>query len=159
MDKIFDLDELSSIIRCLGRDHGRRSYVHCHGCFDIMHIGHIKHFQAAKKLGSTLIVTITPDRYVNKGSNRPIFHQDLRAEAVASLECVDYVAINKWPTAVETIRLLRPDIFVKGSEYITNVTLALQQEEVALESVGGKLAFTDEIVYSSTKLFNELSNC
>src|SRR5262249_36014971 len=77
----------------------------CHGCFDLMHIGHIKHLQAARRMGDVLVVTVTPDEHVAKGDGRPVFTGSLRAETLAALECVDYVAINRWPTAVETIRL------------------------------------------------------
>ena len=89
----------------------------CHGVFDLLHIGHIRHFEEAKKRGDILAVTTTPDHFVNKGPGRPVFNEGLRAEAIASLDCVDYVAINQWPTAVETIHLLSPDYYVKGSDY------------------------------------------
>ena len=91
--------------------------VQCHGVFDLLHIGHIQHLEQAKKLGDVLVVTLTPDKHVNKGPHRPIFAQDLRAQAIAALDCVDYVAINKWPLADRTIQFLRPDIYVKGTEY------------------------------------------
>ena len=68
-------------------------------------------FEQAKKLGGILVVTVTPDRYVNKGPHRPIFPAELRAEAIAALECVDFVAVNEWPMAVETIQLLRKSKF------------------------------------------------
>ncbi len=114
-DKIKPLDELREILPALrGSD---RKVVHCHGVFDPLHIGHIRHFEQAKKLGGILVVTVTPDQYVNKGPHRPIFSAELRAEAIAALECVDFVAINEWPMAVETIRLLRPDYFIKGCEF------------------------------------------
>src|SRR3990167_6170030 len=84
------------------------SIVQSHGVFDLLHIGHIKHFQAAKKQGDLLIVTVTPDRFVNKGPNRPRFTEKLRAEAISALDCVDFVIINAWPTAVEAIKLIKP---------------------------------------------------
>jgi len=130
--------------------------VHCHGCFDLLHIGHIKHFQSAKKLGDILVVTITPDRYVNKGPGRPLFTEQFRAEAVAALECINYVAINKWPTAVEAIQLLKPNIFIKGSQYRGHMTQALLDEEDAVRSGGGRLVFTDDITFSSTELIRQL---
>ena len=94
--KILKLEELAQKIQDL-KSEGRK-IVHCHGCFDLMHPGHIKHFQAAKKMGDILVVTITPDMYVDKGRDRPVFKEDLRADSIAALECVDYVGINKWPT-------------------------------------------------------------
>src|SRR3954452_20890627 len=111
-DKIKRIDELAVSLSAL-RQGGKR-IVHCHGVFDLLHIGHIKHLEAARKFGDLLVVTLTPDRFVNKGPHRPAFPERLRAEALASLVCVDYVAINQWPTAVETIERLRPTFYVKG---------------------------------------------
>src|SRR5262245_35107094 len=73
-------------------------WVLCHGCFDILHVGHIRHLQAASKLGP-VAVTITTDRFANKGIGRPIFPADLRAESIAALSCVEIVAINLWESA------------------------------------------------------------
>lgn len=135
--------------------------VHCHGVFDLLHIGHIKHLEAAKKLGDVLVVTITPDRFVNKGPSRPVFTEQLRAEAVAALGCVDFIAINQWPTAVETIRLLRPDIYAKGVEYRDagkDITGKIVGEEAAVREAGGRLAFTEDITFSSSHLINRYSS-
>ena len=74
---------------------------------DLLHIGHIKYFQEAKKLGDILVVTLTHDNYVNKGPNRQVFNVNLRSEAIASLEDVDFVSVNKWPTAINTIKIFR----------------------------------------------------
>jgi len=153
--KILEIQELAEKLKEL-KSKGKK-LVHCHGCFDLMHPGHIRHFQAAKKLGDILAATITPDVYVDKGSGRPVFNQDLRADAVAALECVDYVAINKWPTAEETIRRLQPDIYVKGQEFerLEDKTGKLQREHEVLKETGAELRFTHDIVFSSTKLLNE----
>lgn len=154
-EKIKNLEELAQALQPVKAE-GRR-VVHCHGVFDLLHIGHIRHFDEAKRLGDVLVVTVTPDNFVNKGPNRPAFGQELRAEAIAALDCVDYVAINRWPTAVETIRLLCPDYYVKGVEYIENGndrTGGIQLEEAAVQSVGGQLAFTDDITFSASNLIN-----
>ena len=79
----------------------------CHGVFDLLHIGHIKYFQEAKSLCDILVVTLTQDKFVNKGPGRPAFNENLRAEAIAALECVDYVAINQWPTAIDTLKIIK----------------------------------------------------
>ena len=152
--KILDLDDLAKKIRDL-KSRGKK-IVHCHGCFDLMHIGHIKYFQASKKMGDVLIVTLTPDIYVDKGPGRPVFNQNLRAESIAALECVDYVAINKWPTAEETLKLLRPDIYVKGQEFekLEDKTGKIQKENKIVKEIGAQMRFTHEIVFSSTKLIN-----
>src|ERR1035437_10375449 len=105
--KIKDLADLASLLTDC-RSQGK-TVVHCHGVFDLMHIGHIRHFQLAKSFGDILVVTVTPDRYVNKGPGRPVFPEQLRADAISALGCVDFVAINEWPMAIETIRILRPN--------------------------------------------------
>jgi len=136
--------------------HAGKRIVLCHGCFDLMHPGHIKHFQAAKKMGDVLVVTVTPDVYVDKGPGRPAYNQDLRASSVAALECVDFVAINRWPTAEETLRLLRPHVFVKGQEFEEDEsrTWKLQRESTVAEEIGCEMRFTHEVVLSSTQLLN-----
>ena len=151
--------ELEEVVDALGVDSGQgRKVVHCHGVFDLLHIGHIRHLEEAKGMGDVLVVTVTPDRYVNKGPSRPVFTEALRAEAIAALDCVDYVAINRWPIAEETIRLLRPDYYVKGSDYVASEndrTGGISKEEAAVQSVGGKIAFTDDITFSSSNLINK----
>lgn len=131
--------------------------VHCHGCFDCLTIGHVRHLQAARELGDVLVVTVTPDRFVNKGPNRPVFDENKRAEMLDALKCVDYVAINQWPTAVEAIKRIRPAVYVKGGEYKDRMTPMLEAELAAVESVGGVLAFTSEIEFHSTDLLEILS--
>src|SRR5438046_8905961 len=111
-NKVRRLEDLSQTLATV-RERGKK-VVQCHGVFDLLHIGHIRHLEAARKLGDLLVVTITPDRFVNKGPHRPAFPERLRAEALASLACVSFVGINEWPTAVETIQRLRPNFFVKG---------------------------------------------
>ncbi|MBI4667687.1 MAG: adenylyltransferase/cytidyltransferase family protein, partial [Elusimicrobia bacterium] len=131
--------------------------VMCHGVFDLLHPGHIRHFEAAKKHGTILVVTITADKYVNKGPGRPVFPQLLRAESVAALSSVDYVAVNDAPTAVNVIEKIKPDFYVKGSDYQDadkDVTKGIAAETKALRSAGGELIFTDEITFSSTSLLN-----
>ena len=160
MEKIRKLDELAALLeRLRGQD---KKIVCCHGVFDLLHIGHIRYFLQARQRGDILVVTITPDRYVDKGPDRPAFTESLRAEAVASLDCVDYVAINKWPTAEETLRLLRPDVYVKGSEYkdiSSDRTGKISGEKKVIDEIGAELVFTEDIVFSSTNLINRyLSN-
>ena len=153
--KILEMEELAKKLHGL-KSQGKK-IVLCHGCFDLMHPGHIKYFQASKKMGDVLVVTVSPDIYVDKGDGRPVYNQTLRAESIAALECVDYVAINKWPTAVETLRLLRPHIYVKGQEFENkdDKTGKLQQELAVLVEIGAEMRYTHEVVFSSTKLINQ----
>ena len=153
--KFIDFDKLIKRVQNL-KSKGKK-VVLCHGCFDLMHPGHIKYFQAARKMGDVLIVTLTPDIYVDKGPGRPVFNQNLRAESIAALSCVNYVAINKWPTAEETIRVLRPDMYVKGQEFenLEDKTGKIQKEYEVLKEIGAKIGLTHEIVFSSTELLNK----
>jgi len=108
-------------------------------------------------MGDILVVTVTPDKYVDKGPGRPVFCDILRAESIAALECVDYVSINKWPTAEDTLRLLRPDIYVKGQEFenLEDKTGKIQREYKVIEEIGAEIKFTREIVFSSTELLKK----
>ena len=153
--KITELEELEKTLRNL-KSKGKK-IVHCHGCFDLMHPGHIKYFQASKEMGDILVVTVTPDVYVDKGPGRPVFNESLRVDSIAALECVDYVAINKWPTAEKTLLLLRPDIYVKGQEFenLDDKTGKLQKEYEVIKEIGAELRFTHEIVFSSSKLLKD----
>jgi rfaE bifunctional protein nucleotidyltransferase chain/domain len=154
--KILSLKELASIIENL-RGKGK-TVVHCHGVFDLLHPGHIRHFAAARKEGDVLVVTITPDHFVNKGPGRPAFPAELRAESLAALKDVDFVAINQWPTAVETIELLKPDVYVKDQEYRDpkkDITGKIAEERSAIERIGGRMHFTEEQTFSSSSIINE----
>ena len=158
-DKEVTLEHLARMVKEEKRK-GKR-VVHCHGVFDLLHIGHIRHFNQARKLGDILIVTLTPDQYVNKGPGHPAFTEDLRMETIAALDVVDYVALNQWPMAIDAIKLLKPDYYVKGIEYQEkekDYTGGIILEEEAVKSVGGKLAFTDDIVFSSSGLINKYAS-
>ena len=153
--KIKTLADLAPVVRRL-REQGKR-IVHCHGVFDLMHLGHIRHFQQAKRLGDVLVVTLTQDLHVNRGPGRPVFRQDHRAEAIAALSCVDYVAINEAPLAVNVIKALRPHFYVKGPDYkvaARDLTGGIELERRAVQSVGGRLVITDDVTFSSSALIN-----
>lgn len=153
--KLFRIEELGEFSK-KWKSEGK-TIAHCHGCFDLMHLGHIKHFESAKKMADILIVTLTQDKFVNKGPGRPVFNEYQRAEAIAALECVDYVAINAWATAEETIRIIKPDFYVKGPDYkiqTNDVTNNIGKEENAVIEVGGVLKITEDDTFSSSKLIN-----
>lgn len=155
-NKIKPINALAGILEDL-RKKGK-SIVQCHGVFDLVHLGHIRHFGLAKKEGDILVVTVTRDKYVKRGPGRPIFNESLRAEALASLAITDYVSVIDSPTAVEAIRLLRPNVYAKGSDYRQkekDVTGKIYEEEKAVKSVGGRITFTDGITFSSSRLIND----
>ena len=154
-EKMMPLEELAVQIEAL-KLKGKKISL-CHGCFDLMHPGHIKYFQSSKEMGDILVVTVTPDVYVDKGPGRPVFHEQLRAESISALQCVDFVAINKWPTAEETLRLLKPHYYVKGQEFenLDDKSGKIQNEIKVVEEIGSEIRFTHNIVFSSTTLLNK----
>jgi rfaE bifunctional protein nucleotidyltransferase chain/domain len=135
--------------------------VQAHGTFDLLHLGHVRHLEAARELGDVLVVTITADRFVNKGPGRPVFNEALRAEMLAALHFVTYVAIAEAPDAIGAINAIRPSIYAKGSDYQNpdgDVTGKIALEREAVESYGGMIRFTDEVTFSSTELINRHFN-
>ena len=149
--KIYSLEHLLAL-RLQAKLDGR-TVVHCHGCFDIVHPGHIHHLQYAKKLGDLLIVSVSADSHVNKGPDRPLIPDDLRAGSLAALECVDAVYLNPDPTAVDLLDSLQPDIYVKGREYEQNNDPRFLAERDTVTQNGGRVVFSSgDIVYSSTAL-------
>jgi rfaE bifunctional protein nucleotidyltransferase chain/domain len=153
--KIKTLDELVEIA-AKARADGKK-LVLAHGTFDLLHMGHVRHLEQARREGDMLIVTITGDAFVNKGPGRPVFTALLRAEMLAALACVDGVAVNEAPTAESVIAALKPDIYVKGSDYAeaeSDATGKIIDERAAVEAHGGRVFFTDEITFSSSSLLN-----
>lgn len=154
--KLVDVEALPRILTGL-RSRGKR-IVLCHGTFDLMHAGHIRHFQEAKQYGDALVVTVTSNAYVNKGPDRPVFDEQIRASSVAALACVDFVAVNYAPTATNVIETIRPDVYVKGGEYenaLDDVTGNITREANTVRAYGGEIRFTHEITFSSSSLLNE----
>lgn len=154
-EKIRRIDEISSVIAA-EKEQGHK-VVHCHGVFDLLHPGHFRHFREAKEQGDCLVVSLTPDRFVNKGPGRPTFTEKLRLEQLASLACVDFVVLNDSPDAVSIIKKVCPDLYVKGSEYrnhARDVTGKISDEMHAVHEVGGEIYYTDGIVFSSSNLIN-----
>ena len=155
MSKIFELIELSAIVEKLKKQ--KNKIVLSHGVFDLLHIGHIKHFENAKKLGDKLIVSITKDKFIDKGPNRPFFNLKLRMEAVAALESVDYVTYGNLDSSIDVIEKIKPNIYVKGQDYKKHkddVTGKIYDEKKTLEKFKGRLKYTNEIRSSSTKLLH-----
>jgi rfaE bifunctional protein nucleotidyltransferase chain/domain len=158
-DKVRTLTELAWITAEL-RESGK-TVVQAHGTFDLLHLGHVRHLEAARKLGDVLVVTVTADRFVNKGPGRPVFSGELRAEMLATIEHVGWVAINDAPDAVSAIEAIKPSIYVKGQDYQNpegDITGKITLERNAVEAHGGRIHFTDEVTFSSTELINRHLN-
>ncbi|GMV27036.1 MAG: hypothetical protein AMXMBFR58_30670 [Phycisphaerae bacterium] len=149
--KILSLAELKEA-RVAARAAGRR-VVQCHGCFDIVHPGHIRHLRQAKSLGDILLVSITGDSQINKGKGRPLIPEELRAENLAAIDFVDWVYIDPNKTATALLGEVAPDVYVKGREYEHNRDPRFLAERDAVERAGGRVVFSSgDIVFSSTAL-------
>jgi D-sedoheptulose 7-phosphate isomerase len=127
-----------------------------HGCFDLLHLGHIRHLTEARKLGDKLIVSVTSDRFVNKGLGRPRFTEAERAEALSALSCVDEVKINDSPDACLMIERMKPAFYVKGIDYAdAKDDERLTKESAAVAACGGEMVFTSSRKWSSTELLDD----
>ena len=157
-NKIFALNRLDQKIKELKNN---KKIVLCHGVFDLLHIGHVKHLNFAKKFGEILIVSLTQDKFINKGLGRPVFNQELRAEMISSLDVVDYVVINNNESAVDIINLIKPNFYCKGIEYKdsnNDLTKKIKIEIQTLKKNGGKVIYSNEETYSSSKIINNNFN-
>jgi len=156
MKKIISIEALAKTISKL-KARGKK-IVLCHGVFDLLHIGHINHFKEAKKLGDILVVTVTQDKFVNKGPNRPIFSLNTRMESIAALKDIDYVAPNMFSNATQLIKMLKPNIYCKGKDYKNynlDATNQIKKEALAIKSVGGRIIHTETVLFSSSKIINQ----
>jgi bifunctional ADP-heptose synthase (sugar kinase/adenylyltransferase) len=152
--KIKKAEELRAIVGARPR---ASKVIMCHGVFDVVHPGHVRHLVYAKSKADILIASLTADQHITKGVYRPHVPQDLRAVNLAAFEMVDYVLIDEHDKPLENIRLIEPDYFAKGFEYGGNGLSAKTAEELAvLQSYGGELIFTPgDVVYSSSALIRE----
>ncbi|MBF0160112.1 MAG: adenylyltransferase/cytidyltransferase family protein [Magnetococcales bacterium] len=153
--KIVTLEQLSIIADGCRSD--GRSVVLCHGGFDLLHPGHIRHLQRARAEGDVLLVSITADAYINKGPGRPVFSHTLRADSLAALSFVDYVTIIYDATALPAIQALKPSVYAKGNDYSQSsqdLTGNINLEREAVEANGGRIFFTNEVTFSSSNLLN-----
>jgi rfaE bifunctional protein nucleotidyltransferase chain/domain len=154
LSKILSQDKLEKIVSQL-RTEGKK-IIFANGCFDLLHVGHIRYLMGARALGDLLVVAINSDRIVRelKGSNRPLTTEMERAEIIAALVCVDYVTIFDTPTVTELLLLLKPDIHAKGTDY----TEESVPEKDVVKSYGGKVAIVgDPKNHSTTAMLQELS--
>ena len=154
MNKILDYNQL----KLLKIRFKKKKIVLCHGVFDLLHIGHINYFSAAKRLGDILVVSITDDQFVNKGPGRPAFTIKNRLGFLKEINCIDFVCISRAPTAEKIIKNLKPNIYCKGIDYIKALTKKdknLNLEIKALKSCRGKFSIIKEENFSSSKTIND----
>jgi rfaE bifunctional protein nucleotidyltransferase chain/domain len=139
------------------RQRGRK-IVHCHGCFDMIHPGHVRYLEFAKRQADVLVVSLTGDSQITKGDQRPFIPQELRAESLAALAAVDLVYVNPHPTACELLRELQPDFYVKGREYEHSHDAGFLAEREIVAGYGGRVLFSSgDVVFSSSRLIEALA--
>jgi rfaE bifunctional protein nucleotidyltransferase chain/domain len=153
--KIIEMDELAEHAMQL-RAAGEK-LVATNGCFDLLHVGHVRYLQAARRLGDVLAVGLNGDQSVRelKGSGRPINNEGDRAEVLAALECVDFVVIFPEMRAVQFILAAQPAIYAKGGDYTSETLNA--EERAALQEVGAEIRIIPfEKGYSTSLLLEQL---
>ena len=151
--KMKTADELAVLVGDMPR---QKKVIMCHGVFDVVHPGHLRHLLYAKSKADILIASVTADRHITKGQNRPHVPQDLRALSLAAFDFVDYVLVDHNATPIENLKKIKPNFFAKGYEYTAGGLPPKTQEEVdVLRSFGGEVIFTPgDIVYSSSRLID-----
>lgn len=151
--KIKTAEELHNILGPMPR---QKRAIMCHGVFDVVHPGHLRHLVYAKTKADILIASVTADRHITKGVHRPHVPQDLRALNLAAFEMIDYVVIDPNATPIKNIKTIQPDYLAKGYEYnATSMPERTREEMATLRAYGGDILFTPgDIVYSSSALIN-----
>lgn len=149
--KIRTAEQIAQAVGSRPRD---KKVIMCHGTFDIVHPGHVRHLLYAKSKGDILVASLTADAHILKANFRPYVPQELRALNLAALEVVDYVVVDDQPTPIRNIGMIQPDFFAKGYEYGKDgLHPRTAEEKTAVESYGGELIFTPgDIVYSSSHI-------
>lgn len=149
-NKIISLANLKTILV-------NKNFILAHGVFDLFHIGHKRHLELAKTHADYLVVSITGDKYVKKGPDRPIFNSNYRAELISSLEFVDFVIVNESDTPINLIHQIKPNFYIKGSDYTDpneDITGNILREKRAVENNNGKFILSNEVEFSSSSLIN-----
>tara|TARA_B100000035_G_C21036546_1_gene571298 strand:- start:610 stop:2142 length:1533 start_codon:yes stop_codon:yes gene_type:complete len=155
-NKIFDLKKFYLLRAKFKRN--KKKIILCHGVFDVLHYGHILHFREAKKLNGIVVVSVTADKFVNKGPHRPVFKLETRMKMLESIEEIDYVIPSLNQTPIENIKKIKPDIYFKGKDYMNekkDLTGNISKEIKAIKSVGGQIKFSTSDLMSSSRVINQ----
>ena len=156
--KIFTLVKLKKIIANTRKN---KKVGLCHGVFDLLHLGHIKHFEEAKKNCDLLIVSITQNKFIKKGPGRPAFNEIQRMEALSSLEFIDYVTLSNQDSSIDVINEIKPNIYFKGPDYKDvklDITKKILLENKSVIKNGGQVYITKFKKFSSSSLLNTHTN-
>jgi rfaE bifunctional protein nucleotidyltransferase chain/domain len=149
MSKVQALDQIGTLVS--EHQAAGKTVVFANGCFDLLHVGHIRYLEAARALGDFLVLGLNGDKSVRqlKGPGRPLMNQEERAEILAALECVDYLLVFDEPTAEKVLETLKPNIHAKGTDYTRE---SVPERETVL-SYGGSIAIVGDPKNHSTKDF------
>ena len=153
---ILKSNDLDQVISKIKKNKKKISLVS--GVFDLLHAGHIKYFKAAKQYADILIVSLTDDKYVNKGLGKPFFKFSYRAEVLLSIKYIDYIVLSKNFHCLEIIQKVKPNFYVKGPDYKnlkSDITKNIIKEKKLTEKLGGKVIFINEETFSSSRLINK----
>lgn len=145
------------LVKLLKKNNNKKIIL-CHGVFDLVHYGHIKHFKSAKQLGDLLIVSITKDKFIKKGFNRPLFNEVKRIEYLNEIILIDYIYICETESAADSIKTIKPNFYVKGPDYKNNkldVSKKILIEKKLVEKFHGKIIYTKDEKFSSSSIINE----
>lgn len=156
MNKVVTKEQFKTDIRPKLKKEGKTIAL-CHGVFDLIHPGHIIHFEQAKAMADVLVVSITDSNHVRKGPGRPFFSDEMRMKQLSSVEYIDFVMLSEGYTVDDIVEAVEPDIYVKGAEYKNekdDITENMRPERELVEKHGGQVAYTSGQVFSSTKLIN-----
>ena len=157
MKKIFQINEITNHLKKIKKN---KKIVLCHGVFDLVHYGHILHFQSAKKYGDYLVVSITKDKFIKKGPGKPLFNSETRMKFLSSLEIIDCVIESKSSSSIDILNLVKPNVYVKGPDYKKlkdDKSKKIILEKNTVEKYGGKIKFTKDQTYSSSSIINSTS--
>lgn len=148
------IKEVDGLLEVIGTRPRAKKVIMCHGAFDLVHPGHLRHLMFAKEKADILVASLTSDAHISKANARPYVPQALRAVNLAALDMVDYVLVDPNPTPIENITKLQPDYFAKGYEYSAEGLPEKTREEMAtVEAYGGEMVFTPgDIIYSSSAI-------
>ena len=131
----------------------------CHGCFDILHWGHLLHFKSAKKKCDFLIVSVTSKKYVNKGPGRPIFNNKQRLFTLSEIKSIDALIINNKKNSLNLIKKIKPNFYFKGKEYKPinqKINNNFFLEKKCVNQNFGKVIFTNDRIYSTSKIIKKI---
>ncbi len=152
--RILERRDLLAVVEAAKRKGSR--IVLANGCFDVLHVGHIRYLEAAKALGDLLIVGVNSDKQTRrlKGDGRPLVPQDQRAQIVSALEAVNFVTIFEEPTVKELLLAIKPDVHAKGTDYTEDMV----PERDVVRSFGGRVAIVgDPKNHSSSEIIDKVS--